>query len=278
MERRIRSRIGLLDFPNRIPGIEAYLEEQAKKGWFLDEYYASSGAVFTRGKPRKCRYYVTYATVRPELYREGEWKYIGTFGTASVLESDTGERPPEGSSERLQYESAKYVIWTRIMPLAWLGVLLMAFCLWLDLRSGLWGAGIAGLRIALELWVFLPLCIIAAGESLWIIRNNRRMRRGQDILWVLKKPGPLLLWAWELPFIVFVVGNGMVDGERLYSLIWFVFILLLPSANLVFMEIFEGRRRRKGEEWSADWTRARLVFAVIVAAAGGIILASARRF
>ena len=282
MERKIKSIMGLLDFPNRIPGIEAYLEEQAEKGWFLDEFYASSGAVFTRGKPRKCKYYVTYAAVQPELYREGEWKYIGTFGKAAVLESDTGERPPEGSSERLQYESAKYAIWTRIMPLAWLGVLLMAFCLWLDLRSALWGTGMAGLRIALEILVFLPLCMIAVGESLWIIRNNRRMKRGQDILWGLTKPGSVLLWAWELPFIAFVVGNGMINGmvkgERLYSLIWFVFILLLPAANLVFMEIFEGRRRRKGEGGSADWTGARLAFMIIMIVICLIILAAARRF
>ena len=51
MERKIKSIMGLLDFPNRIPGIEAYLEEQAEKGWFLDEFYASSGAVFTRESP-----------------------------------------------------------------------------------------------------------------------------------------------------------------------------------------------------------------------------------
>lgn len=235
--------------PDELAGMKEYLEAQALKGWFPDPFYASLGLVLKRGEPETVTYYITYADFNEEDYRDGPWEYLGQFGKEHIFASRTSRAAPPGSSEEVQFSSAKYILLSRMLPIVGIFLLLTAGFIIMDLRNP--GELLFNSRRQRDFVGILFLAFAGAlflvREGLWIWGNNLRLKNGKPIHWnglTHARVQSLLIVACSM-MLIFGIGRYGA-GPAVFTAVYLLSIWLIPILSTVILNISYYLRTKKG--------------------------------
>lgn len=252
--------------PDELAGVKEYLESQAQKGWFPDPAYASLGLVLKRGEPESVTYFITYADFDETHYREGPWRYLGQFGKEHIFASRTSRTEPPGSSEEVQFCSAKYILLSRIIPVAGIFLLLMSGFIIMDLRNPA-ELLLDGRRLSdYGGMVFLVLLgmLFLMSRGLWICGNNLRLKKSKPVRWRGLTHARVRSWIILAVSVIVILGTGGYGaGPALCMAVYLLAFLLIPIIYSGILNISDYMCTKKGMSMP-DGRRLRWIMAGII--------------